>query len=197
MKYAIKHFKSMSVALEELEQFVKNGEHLQTGKPFKNFSDMRSREVLGNWLICAVQNDTHQAERLIFTSDPVGGDGVFHDTETGETWPSEHVMVPYLSTNQERDAGDLILNAISFKNGKGGAAYAAGKTLVVFLNAGAGIWYPNRVAKLLPQPLHFESVWVVGLHGVDGGEYIYNVTLVCTENLIRVDDVMESPKLAE
>jgi hypothetical protein len=28
----------------------------------------------------------------------------------------------------------------------------------------------------LPKPLHFGAVWVVGLQGVDAGEYIYNVT---------------------
>jgi hypothetical protein len=151
---------------------------LQTGKPFKNFSDMRSREILANWLICAVQNATYRTERLTFTSDPTGGDGVFHDTETEETWPSEHVMVPYRPTNEGLDAGALILNAVALKQKKGGAAYANGKTLVVFLNAGAGVWYPNRVAKQLPQPLDFGSVWVVGLHGVEAGEYTYNVTLL-------------------
>jgi hypothetical protein len=72
----------------------------------------------------------------------------------------------------------LILKAIGLKQNKGGAAYASGKTLVVFLNAGAGIWYPNRVAKQLPRPLDFAAVWVVGLHGGDAGEYIYNATLL-------------------
>jgi hypothetical protein len=47
---------------------------------------------------------------------------------------------------------------------------------VVLLNAGGGPWFPNRVAKSLPKPLHFAAVWVVGLHGVENGEYIYNVT---------------------
>jgi hypothetical protein len=92
----------MAIALKEMEPYIRNGQHLQTGKPFKNFSDMRSREVLANWLICAVQNAEHGTERFTFTSDPVGGDGVFCDTETGETWPSEHVMVPHLPANKGR-----------------------------------------------------------------------------------------------
>jgi hypothetical protein len=55
-------------------------------------------------------------------------------------------------------------------------AYASGKTLVVFLNAGGGKWFPNKVAKQLPETLDFEAVWVVGRHGGDADEYTYNVT---------------------
>jgi hypothetical protein len=33
---------------------------------------------------------------------------------------------------------------------KGGAAYAAGKTLVVFLDAGLGEWKPNLVDDKMP-----------------------------------------------
>jgi hypothetical protein len=61
----------------------------------------------------------------------------------------------------------LILNVIDQKREKGGAAYAEGKTLIVFLDAGASVWFPNRVARRLPDPLHFATVWVVGLQGVD------------------------------
>jgi hypothetical protein len=70
----------------------------------------------------------------------------------------------------------LILRAIEHKRKKGGAAYAAGKTLIVFLDADTAAWFPNRVARQLPDPLHFATVWVVGLQGVDGGEYVYGVT---------------------
>jgi hypothetical protein len=70
----------------------------------------------------------------------------------------------------------LILKAIAQKRTKGGAAYAAGKTLIVFLEAGAGIWFPNKVARQLPNPLLFAATWIVGLHGVMAGEYVYNVT---------------------
>jgi hypothetical protein len=46
-------------------------------------------------------------------------------------------MVPRLRTGQADDAETLILKAIDQKGNKGGAAYAAGKTLIVFLDAGA------------------------------------------------------------
>jgi hypothetical protein len=39
-----------------------------------------------------------------------------------------------------------------------------------------GEWHPNTVARRLPEPLHFETVWVVGLGCVENGEYVYNVT---------------------
>jgi hypothetical protein len=95
---------------------------------------------------------------------------------TGETWPTEHVMVPRLRPYQTRDSEALILNAIEQKRQKGGGAYAAGKTLIVFLEAGADRWSPNKVTRQLPKPLHFATAWVVGLQGIDAGEYVYGVT---------------------
>jgi len=80
------------------------------------------------------------------------------------------------------DAGALILKAIEHKRSKGSAAYAAGKTLVVFLEARVGIWFPNKVARQLPDPLLFAAAWIVGLHGLTNGEYVYNATC-----LISVD----------
>src|SRR6266702_3988074 len=94
MKYPVTRFKSLAIALKELEPFIRNGEHLQTGKPFKRFGGMRSRELLANWLMCVAINATVKAERLTFTSDPTGGDGIIHDTTTDETWATEHVLIP-------------------------------------------------------------------------------------------------------
>lgn len=175
MKYPVRRFKSLAVALKEIEPFVRNGEHLQTGKPFAKFGGMRSREILANWLLCVAVNATESRE-LTFSSDPVGGDGIIYNSATGESWPTEHVMVPRLRPGETGDAEGLILKAIEHKRGKGGAAYAAGKTLIVFLEAGAGAWFPNRVARQLPNPLLFAAVWVIGLQGVETGEYVYNVT---------------------
>lgn len=176
MRHAGKRFKTLALALKEVEPFVRNGEHLQTGKTFARLNGMRSREILANWLISVVFNDRVGAERLTFVAvrEEIGGDGVLWDTETDETWPTEHVMVP----RQNPDGFDLetrILNAIAAKQAKGDAAYAEGKTLVVFLNAGGKEWLPNRVAKAVKRPILFGAIWIVGLQAVDDGKYIYNV----------------------
>jgi hypothetical protein len=179
MKYQTKRFKSLAVALKELERFIRDGEHLQTGKPFERFDGLRSRELLGNWLLCVAFNFHHNADRMTFTSDPLGGDGIIYDETTKETWPTEHVLTPVDRGDKPPDLEALILKAIEEKQAKGGAAYAKGKTLVVFLNAGGGgAWFPNRVAKRLPAKLDFGAVWVVGLHRVEEGQYVYGVTLL-------------------
>lgn len=172
MKYPVKRFKNMEVALKQLEPFVKNAAHLESGKPFENFGGMRSREILANWLLCATINAIDK-RRLTFSSDPIGSDGIVQDDATGETWSTEHVMVPRQSGGENAEAQALILAAIEQKRNKGGAPYASGKTLVVFLYAGIGAWHPNRVAGALPKPLHFDAVWVVGLQKVEDGAYTY------------------------
>jgi hypothetical protein len=185
MKAQTTQFRSLSVALKELEPFIRNGGHLQTGKPFENFGGLRSRELLANWLLCVTLNAESGDERMTFTTDPDGGDGIIYDTEAEQPYPTEHVIVPQVKRKpgegEKSDAIDyeaLILAAIDQKRSKGGEAYAKGKSLVVFLNAGGdGAWFPNRVARKLPSPLYFAIVWVVGLHQAEaGGEYVYGVT---------------------
>lgn len=175
MKQRVTRFKTMEVALKELEPYIRDGQHLQTGKPFAQMGGMRSREMLANWLICAVLN--HGSDReMSFASDPSGGDGIIVDARTLVGFPTEHVMVPRQRGVSSAGAHELVLDAINKKRSKGGEAYACGKTLIVFLDAAAGLWYPNRVAKALPRPLYFDGVWVVGLHGVEGEEYVYGIT---------------------
>jgi hypothetical protein len=178
MKYPVTRFTSLRAALKELEAYILNGEHLQTGKPFNQLGGLRSREALANLLLCIAVNSVTKPDRLTFTSAPsdVGGDGIIYDTETEETWKTEHVMVPNLPGSTADDTEALILEKIELKRSKGGEAYAAGKTLVVFLNACSGVWFPNNVTKRLPAPLYFDAVWVVGLQGVEDGEYVYTVT---------------------
>lgn len=176
MKINVTRFKSLEVALKELEPFVKNGTHLQSGKPFENLRGMRSREALANWLMCAVVNAV-DGRQVSFSSDPTGGDGILIDA-TGETFLAEHVMVPRQVGGDAADAGDLILGAINHKRAKGGEAYAKGKTLVVFVDAVTGAWFPNPVTKALPDPLFFDAVWVISLQRVEDGRYIYGVTLL-------------------
>ncbi len=166
----------MEVALKALEPYIRSATHLQTGKPFPNFGDMRSREAVANWLLCATINAVEPQRRLSFvtTNNLIGGDGIIYDEQSGDIFPTEHVMI---SSQQAGCAQRLILKAIDDKRYKGRAAYASDKTLVVFINANTGKWFPNRVARALPDPLYFETVWVVSLQKVeDGGSYVYAVT---------------------
>jgi len=113
MKHETIRFKSLSLALKELEPFICDGEHLQTGKPFKLFGGLRSREVLANWLLCVAVNSDHP-DRLTFTSQPrdVEGDGVILDTATDRTWPTEHILVPRQAGDENVDVEALILKAV-------------------------------------------------------------------------------------
>lgn len=89
MELPVRKFKSMEVALKTLEPYVKSATQLQTGKPFQNFGDMRSREAVPNATINAVKQ-----RQLSFTTtdDLIGGDGIIHDETSGEIFPTEHVM---------------------------------------------------------------------------------------------------------
>lgn len=175
MKYPVTRFKNLKVALKEIEPMVRDPRHLQSGKPLAKFGDMRPREMLANWLICATF-ETIEKRELIFYSDPIGGDGIIRDETTGDTWQTEHVYVSQY--NPGKDAKALILDAISRKQSNG-ATYCSGKTLVVFLDTpAAGRWFPNEVAKAMPNPLFFDAVWVVGFSTVQDGSYIYSLTLL-------------------
>lgn len=178
MRYSVVALKSLNLALAELKPFILNGIHLQKSRGFKRMNGMRSREMLSNWLLCAVINSHLSPDRMTFTSAPeaVGGDGILVDRLTNIGFPTEHVIVAGTTKNEGRDAHELILEAIRHKLDKGGASYAAGKVLIVLLFQGAGQWHPNRVARQLPDPILFEAVWVTSLHSVMDGRYTYNVT---------------------
>lgn len=180
LRYRVRSFVSLEKCLNELERFVLNGEHLLTGKPFRQFGHMRSREVLANWLLCAVLNFESGADRCYLSTDPEGGDGLIVDHEDGTGQPTEHVMVPRPRGRQAsvcQGTEGSILRQIGIKNAKG-EAYGSGKVLVVFLDRGGEAWWPTRVARRLPSPLHFVEVWIVGLQRVVADGYIYAVTLL-------------------
>jgi hypothetical protein len=189
MKFEVTRFKTLRLALNEIAQYVRDPEHLQTGKPVEKFGGLRPRELLANWLICAAFNEYNGTpERVTFIADGKGtdetfGDGILYDTEPKETFPTEHVMVPIPREENVPDIEARILKAINDKNNKGGGGptYARGKTLVVFLNDGRGLqWSPNKVAKALPNPFHFPVAWVVGLHtyNAETGEYAYFASML-------------------
>jgi hypothetical protein len=173
LRYPATRFKNLKKALKELEPFFRDGRQIQSGRPLREFGGLRPRELVANWLLCVAFNEHCESpDRLTFFSDPLGGDGILYDTKTDEPFPTEHVLVPN-QMGKVANIEALILKAIDDKRNKGGAAYASGKTLVVFLNAGGGSWFPNKVAKQLPDPLYYAVVWVVGL---EAGEYDYSVT---------------------
>ena len=77
----------MAVALRTLGHYIKDATHLQTGKPFQNFGDMRSREAVANWLLCATANAIDGRNLSVAsTNDAIGGDGIIHDEDTGESF---------------------------------------------------------------------------------------------------------------
>lgn len=175
----VRKFKSLKIALKELERFIRNGRHLQVGDEFKRFGGLRSRELLGNWLLCVAANATVDDDRYTFTSDPGDGDGLIVNEASGSVVETEHVFVPGPHPGAPAGRNDtesmaLILEKIEHKND----AKYAGKTLVVFCNDGGtgSAWYPNRLAKVLPPGLPFEAVWVMALQGVIDGSYTYGVT---------------------
>ena len=177
MRYPATTFQSLKVALKEIEPIVKeNSQHLATGRPLTKLGDMRSRELLTNWLLCATAQAIENREMMLF-SDPVGGDGIIQDVAADRTWAAtEHVYVPRHEGGQGADPNALILDRINKKRTKGGAAYASDKTLVVFVDATTRAWVPTYIARKLPKPLHFAAVWVISLQTVKDGAYSYGLT---------------------
>ncbi|HAU0781916.1 TPA: hypothetical protein P5R21_001676 [Legionella pneumophila] len=173
MRDSVTTFKSLNLCLKELKPFICDGQHLETGKPFKRFGGLRSREILANWLLCVVAGFEQNHEEFKICTDPQGGDGIIYNQTKKQAWPTEHILVS--QRNKLEQAESLILKQIEKKQNKGGAAYASGKTLIVFLNKQSGEWYPNKLGRSLPH-VDFESVWVVGLQNVIDGQYNYNVT---------------------
>jgi hypothetical protein len=100
MKDKVTRFKSLEVCLKEIEPYVRQGNLLQTSKPFKKFGDLRPREIWANRLLCAAVNSERTTDKLTFTTDPSGGDGIIYEEGTGETFHTEHVMVPQAAPGQ-------------------------------------------------------------------------------------------------
>jgi hypothetical protein len=118
MKYRTIRFTDLKAALKEIEQFVRDPQHLQTGKPVKQFGNLRPRELLTNWLMCAACNYECGSDRLTFTSDPTGGDGILLDTQANETFTTEHVILPAATKGKTVDLESRILSAIRSRKTK-------------------------------------------------------------------------------
>lgn len=175
-----KFFQKSVDALAFLEPHVKDGKALQTGRPVAEFGNARAREILGNWLVAAVCNAPEGFDRYLLVSDPTEDtDGSILDLVHGTFQPTEHIafvcMEPSPLSGEER-----VLHAIQQKVDKGGKAYASGKMLVVLLwTASEGPWFPNKVARHLPDPIYFEAVWAISLqYTKPDGSYTYGVTML-------------------
>lgn len=170
MKHHVRRFKSQAIGLKELEPFILDGEHLQTGRAFDNLGGLLSREALANWLLCEVKNFEEKTGRFSFTTAPTGGDGIIFNEVSKDTWITEHVLVP-----RTEKSAEAILEKIEQKIDKGGEAYASGKSLVVFINANFA-WFPNKITKQLPEKLYFSDVWVIARQGIEDKEHVYTIT---------------------
>jgi hypothetical protein len=114
VKLKVRRFRSLAVGLKDLEKFIRDGQHLYTGRPFKGLDGMRSREAVANWLMCAVIS-FESGRPFCFTSDPQGGDGIIYDLVNERDWPTEHIFVPRAGSEETRDIDTLILNAVQTK----------------------------------------------------------------------------------
>lgn len=171
MRYSVKKLKNLTIALAELEPHIRDGRSLQVHREFKSFKQ-RPRELLANWLVCAVLCDGRGEEALAIADDPFGGDGLIVDRKTEEKMFTEHVYIP---TSDEVHIGASVVKAVEHK-AKKGKEYAKGRTLVIFSDA-IGRWIPNHVAREIVGRHQFDGVWFVTLDAPASaiGRYAYNV----------------------
>lgn len=174
MKEEVTTFKSIRACLKELKPFILDGRHLEVGPKLKKFGNLRSREILGCWLLAAVLNHENQSEDIKICTDPTGSDGILYNAKLHTSCRLEQVMVSRQSRSN-KDIEDMIIELINKKQNKGNKSYASEKTLMVFLNRKGNTWSPNRLARKLPK-IDFESVWVFGLQDAADGLYCYNIT---------------------
>jgi hypothetical protein len=69
MRHNTIRLKDLTVGLKELEPVVKQPKLLRSGRPFGNFP-MRPRELLANWLICAVGDFENETLDLTIAASP-------------------------------------------------------------------------------------------------------------------------------
>lgn len=167
MKYTVKKLKSLAVALKELEPHIRDGRKIKNHPEFKSIKQ-RPRELLGNWLMCAVANAERGEETVHIYSDPFDGDGMLIDDATDEKMFIEQV---YARAEDGENAEALITKAFTLKAEKI-EHYAAGRTLVILSEAG-GPYFPNRLARQFKDKHHFKGIWLLGLNAAAIAEERY------------------------
>ncbi len=176
MKYAINMPTSLRAAIKEIGPFIVGNE---LGKRFKSYNGLLLREVLGNWLLCAILNDQcATTDRYTFTSEPKGGgaDGAILDKTTGLAMATEHVMATRwrdgkLDENLNESAEQLVVAAMLHKEAKG-PRYGTDKMLVIYLEANVAGYSPRAIREHLPSDTAFADVWLVV---PQGGLWEYDV----------------------
>lgn len=101
MRQNVTTFKTLKYCLKEMQKFVLDGKHLESGKPLDKFGGLRSREILGCWVIAAMLNHVNQSERIKICTDPNGGDGILYNIDNQESLYIEQVMVSYLTESNK------------------------------------------------------------------------------------------------
>lgn len=167
MRYPVKQLKDLAVGLKELEPHIRHGRSLQVHPEFKSIKQ-RPRELLANWLLCAVGCAERGKETLVISEDPLGGDGLIVDRETVDQMFTEHV---YVRPTPDADFGALAIEALEHKVRKG-RSYARGRTLVI-LSEATGMWFPNRVARQITGTHEFKGVWAIHLDAASIAEERY------------------------
>jgi hypothetical protein len=167
----------MRLALGEMQRYW-YCDHLRTGPEFDQLNGLRSREILGNWLIAAALNHDAGLERWSFTSERAGEhgvDGYLYDSTVNGGYPTEHTIALEFGDTPTTTTEDRIIRAITKKQKHGGAQYATGKILVVMVEGGEQMWHPNAVARRLP-PHDFDTIWVVAFQKIVDDHRIYAAT---------------------
>lgn len=172
VKQKVTIVRDLHIVLGDMEPWVKNPKVLYSGRAGN--IKLLPREILANWLLCAVGNSAGDTDSLTFCNDPFGGgDGIIIDRDSGEQMVTEHIFVPKHQNNGDKSTEDLIVEAVEKKQNKGGKSYSEGKHLIIFCD-GIGNWFPNKVGKRIQGIHDFFSVWAIGLEKIENeNDYFY------------------------
>ena len=174
--------------------YMRSRQLIMSGRERPEFGQ-KPREIIANWLICAVANYQAGKNEWTFSNDPEGGDGVIVSRSTGDGWRTEHVIALQPEHLNDDSAATRLVLAVEHKN-KRGDSYAKGSYLVIFAEGLGSTFNPNEVSQRIRGQHAFESVWAVGLQEAEQNEHRYWVTcfderpcpcLMVTVNLERAE----------
>jgi hypothetical protein len=174
VKYRITALRDLRAVLKDLESQIREPRFLRVGRDYEGLA-MRPRELLGNWLLCAVLTEI-TGRSWALSDDPTGGDGAILDDDRKVGFLTEHVFIPPQISTATEPIDDRIVGSIRAKASKG-EPYARGKTLIVFCEAVAS-WFPDHIGRAVEGIHSFEAIWALGLEDVEDQRYVYWVTKI-------------------